>query len=66
MLLWDPEDFSDLPTGRAVTIGQVMLLWDPEDSASETHFMGLDLVLLRGLVIHSIDFSDLPTGKVLW
>ncbi len=43
-----------------------MLLWDPEDSGSETHFIGLNFVPLRGLVIHLIHFSDLPTGKVLW
>ncbi len=43
-------------------VRQVMLLWDPEDSGGETHFMGLDLVLLRGLVIHSGKVSDLPTG----
>ncbi len=35
-------------------VRQVMLLWDPEDSGSETHFMGLDFVPLRGLVIHLI------------
>ncbi len=40
--------------GQSIMVRQLMLLWDPEDSGSETHFMGLDFVPLRGLVIHLI------------
>ncbi len=37
----------------------------PGGLRGETHFMGLDVVLLRGLVIHSEKVSDLPTGRVI-